>query len=651
MESGLIKKQFQNLLACLKLEREAEITFFREKFKNTTVDQRRKEGVTWYPVRLVDESVGLGERIVLLLERNEQDAGPHLFQGGSIAALFSYANPDAKEHPFITGVVISANLTQMKLSVHTDDLPDWVWDGKLGVDLYYDERTYREMERAVQYVMDAENNRLAELREILYGQKVARFKPEPKFLDLPGLNESQNEAVSLVERAKDIALVHGPPGTGKTTTLVRAVSHVLKSEKQVLVCAASNLAVDLLTERLGDQGIRVLRLGHPARITESVLQHSLDAQIQIHPSYKELRQLRKDADEIRRQAYKFKRSFGQAERQERKEMLAESKSVAKQAKLVEEYILDSLLDGAQVITCTLMGATAEQIRDRQFSSLFIDEAAQATEPACWIAISRADRVIFAGDHRQLPPTVKSEKAEKLGYGRTLFEKCMELPDVSVMLRTQYRMHADIMGFSNAQFYGGLLEAHESVAAARLFGKNHHPLEDSVIEFVDTAGAGYTEVRNPESQSTSNPSEAEALLNHLEKLLPTLRTTTLEGMEEPFSVAIISPYKDQVNFLNAELPNRKGLWKWNKSITVGTVDGFQGQEREIVYISLVRSNDDGEIGFLRDTRRMNVAMTRAKRKLVVFGDSATMGNHPFYRAFLDYIDQKNAYRSVWELMEW
>lgn len=645
------KEELRKLLQFLEWEREAEIEFFKKKFQDTSVDERKKEGVTWYPVRIAEENYGLGDRLLLTLERNEQDAQPHLFQGGSIAALFSYADPTAKNAPFVTGVVVSASDTRMKLALHDDELPEWADSGKLGVDLYYDERSYREMEKAVTAVIDAERNRLAELREILLGHKDPNFARTDEVIQIPELNDSQNDAINLVHKAKDLALVHGPPGTGKTTTLVRAVQHVVKSEKQVLVCAASNLAVDLLTERLGALGLDVLRLGHPARITDEILHHSLDARIQVHPSYKDLKNLRRDAEEVRREALKFKRKFGHHERKQRRELLQESRLISRQARSVEDYILDSLLNNAQVITCTLVGAASETLRNREFSTLFIDEAAQALEPSCWIAIPKAERVIFAGDHMQLPPTVKSARAEKEGFGVTLFEKCMKRDDASVMLRTQYRSHRDIMEFSNQRFYHGELVAHESVASAKLFNKQNQPLEGPVIEFVDTAGAGFSEVQNPETLSRSNPSEADALLNHLAGLLPQLRMTRPDGSEEPFSVGIISPYKDQVNWLKQELPNRKNLWKWLKDVSVGTVDGFQGQEREIIYISLVRSNDDGEIGFLRDVRRMNVALTRAKRKLVVFGDSATIGNHPFYRAFLDYIESLNAYKSVWEFMKW
>ena len=638
------------VLDLLNIERKEERVSYRERFLNMPLADRKVQGLSWYPVGIVGEEIGLGDRLVLEIERNETAGQAGIFSTGSVASL--WLNLDSKKKPpSVSGVVVKCKDDRLWLALEGDELPEWVEDGKLGLDLYYDERTYDKMEVALKEVKGARGTRLAELRDVLLGHaKAGMHQGEVDFV-LSGLNVSQNEAVNLLARAQDVAVIHGPPGTGKTTTLVRGIAHTLKREKQVLVCAASNLAVDLLTEKLALAGIRVLRLGHPARVSEEVLSHSMDMQVAMHPAFKEMRGYRRDADKIRKKALKFKRQFGRAERAERRELLNEARHCQGQARMLEKFILKDLVDRAEAITCTLAGSASRMLGDRKFSTLFIDEAAQALEPGCWIPICRASRVIFAGDHWQLPPTVKSRTAAQKGLGISLFEKVMKRQDVAVMLCTQYRMHAEIMAFPSQHFYGGALDAAASVADHHLAVQPEEPLVFQPVTFIDTAGCGYEEVLDQESLSRSNPGEADLLLRHLSlvvKLLP-LPSSDLSPADV-LRIGLISPYKDQVRLLRKMVDKYPALELWKPYLHIDTVDGFQGQERDLIYISLVRSNSDGEIGFLGDIRRMNVAMTRARKKLVVIGDSATLGKHKFYQAFLDYIESIGAYVSAWEYFE-
>jgi predicted DNA helicase len=355
--------------------------------------------------------------------------------------------------------------------------------------------------------------------------------------------------------------------------------------------------------------------------------------------------LSKNAEEYRQMANKYKRNFSKDDREQRKLLFAEAYKMLNEATILEKYIVDSLLNQAQVITATLVGSVNKFIKFRRFSTVFIDEAAQALEPACWIPIGKADRIVLAGDHCQLPPTVKSLEAAKAGLATTLFEKLMSQEHISVMLQTQYRMHEQIMNFSNTQFYKGELLADASVKQ-HLLADNDAELANPV-EFIDTAGCSFDEKVIAEGQSKYNPDEATLLIKHLQQLLEYLHNVHPQVLETPLSVGIISPYKAQVTHLFEQIRQHPDLQDYQQFIQINSIDGFQGQERDVIYISLVRSNEKSQIGFLADTRRMNVALTRARKKLVVIGDSATLGTNPFYKDFLDYIDTINAYRSAWE----
>jgi ATP-dependent RNA/DNA helicase IGHMBP2 len=634
------QEHLQDWLRLLQLEQRAEEDFYRQQVLETPLQVRKAQGICWYPVVVRQIEVGFGQKLVLELERTSQLGQPHTFQNGQILALFSQSQPG--EAP-LTGVASDVRLNQLRLVLSHDELPDWLEDGKLGLDVCYDETTFREMRRAVERFQHTGLPAVIRQRELLLGSESPRFLPGPTRSD-PALNAAQNRAVQQVLAAEDLALIHGPPGTGKTTTLIAAIRAVLQSESQVLVSAPSNTATDLLCEKLAAAGVRVVRLGHPARVSPQVWPLTLEAQISQHPQFAVLQGLRREARDLRTRALRFKRNFGPAERARRSEEIQESRRMLAQARELEQRLTTHLLDQAQAILCTLVGASMELLWKRQFQTVFIDEAAQALLGGSLIPIQRARRVVLAGDHCQLPPTVKSPAAQAGGFNRTLFEVCMaHHPEAATLLDTQYRMHAQIMGFSNQLFYQGRLQADSSVAGHTLPPAEAEPWLARPLEFIDTAGCSHDEELNPESRSLRNPGEAQLLKTHLAAVLEHLPEA------QRFSLGIIAPYREQVNLLSEQLAG-SSLCKAFASCSIDTVDGFQGQERDLLYISLVRSNQSGEIGFLADTRRMNVALTRARKKLVVLGDSATLAHHPFYREFISYCESLNACRSGWEFGE-
>jgi superfamily I DNA and/or RNA helicase len=640
------KSELEEVLSTLKIEQEEDRIQYKEKVLKASLSERKKIGVSWYPIVIKESYYGLGERLILEIERPSNTEFSHQFQAGKVASLFSNYHNDGADNPSISGVVMSARPNSLKLTLFVDELPEWTSDGKLGLDLLFDETSYKEMEIAVNKVIKAKNNRLAQLREVLLGFETASFTSLKEKKSFDKLNDSQNRSLTSILEADDVSIIHGPPGTGKTTTLVKAIQEVLKNEKQVLVCAPSNTAVDLLTEKLAEAGVRVVRFGNPSRVSENLLALTVDAKVAAHKDFKQIKELKKRAAEFKNMGHKYKRNFVKEERSQRKMIFDEAKKLDLEAGKIESYITNDIIDKAQVITCTLVGSSNYLIRDRQYTTVFIDEAAQALEPACWIPITRADKVVFAGDHCQLPPTVKSLKAEKEGLSVTLFEKCIGRQKADVMLETQYRMHEQIMNFPNQEFYKGLLKADDSVRDKLL--SNQDVFLQKPLEFIDTAGCSYQERLDKETLSTFNKEEADLLVKHLRILLEHLK---VEGLDAPeFRIGIISPYKAQINLLRNLIVDSKSFEEYRSVISVNTVDGFQGQERDVIYISLVRSNDAGEIGFLSDIRRMNVAITRAKKKLIVIGDSATLSKHPFYNDFFKYVESVDAYKSAWEYVD-
>ncbi|WP_286757113.1 IGHMBP2 family helicase [Roseivirga sp. UBA838] len=620
--------EISKLIDLLKIEKDEDYAQYQQKMLNTSLEERRRQGVTWYPVVKANHFISTGERWTVELERTSHLEQNHAFQSGAVVSLF--LGQDERDCT-TQGVISFIRDNKMRIVINDDDLPDWIGDGKLGVNLLFDEGSYREMHKALMEVLKAENGRLAELREIFYGANRPAFKSGYDFQSV-NLNESQNQALTKVFNARDVAIIHGPPGTGKTTTLVNAIKEVVKTERQVLVCAQSNAAVDLLVEKLDVLGIEVLRLGHPARLTPEVIENSLDVKIASHAYFKELREIRKRSEEYRRMAGKYKRNFGHEERMQRNLLRKEAKMLKEDADRIEQHITEDLMDRAQVIACTLVGSTHSLVNDRVFKTVFIDEASQALEPAAWIAIRKAYRVVMAGDHQQLPPTVKSIKAAKEGLENTLFEKAIGLPEATVMLQTQYRMHPNIMRFSSDYFYEGKLKTANEVL------ERTYAMELEHFVFIDTAGAGFTEKVKKQTLSTYNEEEAALLVKHLgDNILPDT------------SIGIIAPYKAQVEVLHDLIKDNPAFDEVRENITINSVDAFQGQERDIIYISLTRSNDKSEIGFLKEYRRMNVAMTRARNQLVIIGDSGTLGKDNFYNAVLDYAQKTGGYKSAFEFL--
>ena len=623
---------FGQLSALLKKEREADKRSYLDLMRGTSVSNRRAAGLAWYPVAIRGTEPGRGDYLIVEVERTTHKDLPHQLRFGSAALLFSGENS-------VEGVISYQGADRLKLTLRTEDLPDWVDDGKLGIDLLFDDNSYDEMFGAMRRAAALEDNRLV---RVLTGGEEPRFTPVA-FEAAASLNPTQVAAVRKILGAEDIAIVHGPPGTGKTTTLVQAIKALIQQEPQrVLVTAPSNTAVDLLSERLAAEGLYVLRIGNPARVSDRLVALTLDERTARHPASKEIRGLRRRATEFRDMAHKYKRSFGPAEREQRKALFGEARKIMKEVEQIEKYILDDLLDKAQVIAATLVGAAHYTIRDLTYRTAFIDEAAQALEPACWIPAVKAGTLVLAGDHFQLPPVIKSEeagpanksgnvgptnksgnvdpanKSGNAGLAETLMEKLVRrYPGAVTLLEEQYRMHPVIMGFPSKIFYENRLIAAPSV-----------PDGEDPLLFIDTAGCGFEEKQ--EGNGLSNPEEGAFLAKYLAQFPP-------EG-----SVAVISPYRLQVELLK-ELIHQEG-------VTVNTIDAFQGQERDVVYISMTRSNTDNRIGFLSEIRRMNVAMTRARRHLVVIGDGATLSQSPFYADFIAYAEARGGYKSAWEFIQ-
>ena len=641
---------FKKLLDLLKIERNEDREQYKRLTESSSVSDRRANGLTWFPVAIRGSEIGRGDYLTIELERTTHQDVFHQFRSGMPAVFFT--NHDPKKDR-IEGTISHQNGNKLKITIKDDELPEWSRDGKLGVDLLFDDNSYDEMNDALKTA--SELGEKSTLIQVLTGEKSPTFmnsnagwvKPP---VELPAsvgqliskLNKSQSKAVDKILSANELAIVHGPPGTGKTTTLIQAIKALIKQENQkILVVAPSNTAVDLLSEKLSEEGLNVLRVGNPARVSERLQRLTLEAKMAEHDYLKETKRLKKQAMEFKNMAHKYKKSFGKSERDQRKALFDEAHKIMKEVGNTEQYIIDDIVSKTQVVTATLVGANHYTIRNLEYNTVVIDEAGQALEPACWIPILKAKKVILAGDHCQLSPTIKSNEAAKSGLSETLLEKCIKLhPEAVTLLEEQYRMNSTIMGYSSSIFYKDKLKAHHSVAKSLLF------YNDSPLLFIDTAGCGFEE--KLEGTSSTNPDEAAFTFKHINLFINELSKKYI--VDNFPSIAVISPYKQQINLLKTQFEHSPDLQKYRENISVNTIDSFQGQERDIVYISLTRSNDKGEIGFLSDIRRMNVAMTRARKKLVVIGDSATLGQHSFYADFIEYTEKKGGYVSAWEFMD-
>lgn len=603
----------------LKREYEYEKEQFCRQTELMGVGRKVKRGMCWYPLRLGRSYYNALNQLVIEVERREDLEIEHLFEYGRPVCFFTQDLSGRLSYLDFVATVSYVDENRMVVVLPGADALVRLQACEVpGVQLYFDETSYRVMFEALRRVMEARGNRVAELRDICYGTApLAEYTFRPQCF--PWLNRTQEAAVNKVLRAKDVAIVHGPPGTGKTTTLVEAVYETLHRENQVLVCAQSNMAVDWFSEQLVDRGVRVLRIGNPSRVNDKMLSFTYERRFESHPDYPQLWSIRKAVREL------YARSRKGAERESVRQKI---NSLKDRANELEIRINAALFDEARVIACTLVGSANRLLAGYKFGTLFIDEAAQALEAACWIPMLKCDRVVLAGDHCQLPPTVKSPEALRAGLGTTLMQRLVgSQPAAVILLEVQYRMNDAIMRFPSEWFYGGRLKSAPEVKCRGILDF------DTPIEWVDTELTDAHEEFVGESYGRINKPEAELSLDRLKAYITKIGKERF--LSERLDVGLISPYKAQVQYLR-QLIRKDGFFKpFRDVISVNTVDGFQGQERDIILISLVRANEDGQIGFLGDLRRMNVAITRARMKLIILGNVATLTRHAFYRKLYDY----------------
>ncbi len=580
-----------------------------------------------------DEASGFGGRVVVTLgKRDRRQELPWTRLNPGVPVVLS--EEQVVDNLICRGVVTDRD--RETITVALGQSPEPIADRPtFRLDLSSDEIARQRQRDALRRAESADRGRLVRLKRTLLGEEPPKFQPRRDWQALSALDESQREAVSHALSAEDFAIIHGPPGTGKTTTVVELIRQSVRRGERVLACAPSNLAVDNMLERLLAAGERAIRIGHPARVLPELREQTLDVQVESHSDLKLAREWTKQAWALRRQASKFTRTAPQPGA--RRELRDEASKLLADARQMESRLVNHLLDSARVICATLTGLDDELLRDREFDLAVIDEAAQATEPPCWIPLLRSRRLVLAGDHCQLPPTVRSSEALKAGFHVSLMERLVENSHAtnSRRLTTQYRMHDQIMRFSSEEFYESSLVAAESVRGhllSDLPNVTANALTRTAVQFIDTAGSNCEERAESDGSSRDNPGEGE----HVVRVVGELLSAGVRASD----VAVISPYAAQVRLLRELLPDAR--------LEIDTVDGFQGREKEAVVISLVRSNTTGELGFLTDTRRMNVALTRARRKLIVLGDSSTLANHEFYFRLLEYFERVGSYGTVWEL---
>lgn len=597
--------------------------------------RRVAHGQCWFPVRLGRSYYNSLNRFVVEVARDEV--------ADDVDSAFEYGRQVRFFYEALDGKIIYRNFPAMvsfcdggHMAVvlpSTSALKEIDGVARLGVDLAFDETSFAAMREALDDVAAAKGSRLAELRDVLCGFVAPGFR-ELQPMTFPWLNASQQRAVNKTLCCRDVMVVHGPPGTGKTTTLVEVVYETLRREPQVMVCAQSNAAVDWICEKLIDRGVPVLRVGNPARVDDKVLSATYERQFEAHPDYPELWGVRKAIREVSAGRRRMSRADASA-------LSNRLHNLRRRAVELEVKIQVEIFESARVVASTLVGSDNAVLKGRRFTTLYIDEAGQALEAACWIAIRKADRVIFAGDHCQLPPTVKSVEAERAGLSRSLMESVVDKCRSAVELLTvQYRMNEAIMRFSSDWFYGGRLQAAEEVKCRGILDF------DSPVEWLDTSEMDFSEKYVSATGGRVNPDEGEFMLDSLEAYIKRIGEKRIE--DENLDFAVISPYKAQVSWLRRNAKKRNVLRRLKGKIAINTIDGFQGQERDVVFISLVRSNDDGKIGFLSDLRRMNVAMTRARMKLVIIGSAVTLTRHPFYEKLFLSQKKENGAKKVSEI---
>jgi hypothetical protein len=623
---------FANLSRLLDLEGRAEQEAARQAAGS---EAGTDDGGTLTALVLRDAEFGLGGRLLLTFGRKAagEPLPPSRLQPGTPVVLNQTSIN--RRVPSYRGVVFDRDARTIGVAIEPpdDELPDEaVWR----LDLTPDEVSRLRQQDALQRAAAAEGDRLSELRKVLLGEREPAWTEGlPPLVLSARLNPPQQAAIQFALAAKDMAVIHGPPGTGKTTTVVELIRQAVARGDKVLACAPSNHAVDNMLEKLLDAGEFPVRLGHPARVVPELRGRALDILVEKHPDARQARKTARDAFALFRQADKWTR--GKPEPGARASMRREARELLAEARRLEVQAIERLLDDARVVCATLTGLDSQLLGQRRFDLVVIDEACQSTEPVNWVPLLRSNKLVLAGDHCQLPPTVISPEAAEQGLAISLMERLIGRfgPGISRLLTIQHRMHGDVMAFSNTEFYGGELAADESVDGHRLCdlpGVQGLPLTEQPVEFIDTAGAGYEEELEEDTGSRRNAQEAGLAARKARALL--------EAGLEPAQLGVITPYRAQVRRLRELLEDVPG-------VEIDSVDGFQGREKEAIIISLVRSNPEGDIGFLADTRRTNVAFTRARRKLIVIGDSATLAGHEFYQRMLTHFETTGAYRSVWE----
>lgn len=598
----------------LRMEYEAEKESFLKQTQDSGVLRKVRRGMCWYPVKVGQSYYNSLNQLVVELYRTQDKDVEHSFEYSKPVVFFTWkrSETDVRFMPYVATVSFVDDDRMVVALPQGRGYMEIATAENLGVQLYFDETSYRLMFEALNKVINAGKGRLMELRDLIYGSApLGKLNMAP--MSFPGLNPTQEQAVNEVLRAKEVMVVHGPPGTGKTTTLVEAIYETLRRECQVMVCAQSNMAVDWISEKLVDSGLSVLRVGNPTRVNDKMLSFTYEHLFSDHPDYPQLWSIRKAIRDLQSQKGK-----GESTRKK-------INSLKDRATELEQRIKEQIFAQSRVIACTLTGSANKVLSGMKFSTLFIDEAAQALEAACWIAMRKANRVIFAGDHQQLPPTIKCNEAARQGLDRTLMERIVSYHPESVsLLQVQYRMNEAIMRFSSEYFYEGKVQSAPSVKSRTILDSDM----DNPVVWVNTEGMECNEEFVQESFGRINKPEANLSLQQLKDYL--MKVGRNRVLEDHVDVGIISPYKAQVHYLRQRVKSDPFFKPFRHLITVNTVDGFQGQERDIIIISLVRANENGEIGFLRDLRRMNVAMTRARMKLIILGDASTLTRHPFYR---------------------
>ena len=630
MDKKKSQERFQNIINAIEAERKHDELFFKNLHECKSIQEKIESGFVWYPVEVVRISYTIGDYIEVEIKNIKLQKKDHRFSSGVAIGIFNSQN----EELFIRGIVNSIKRDTMRLLIPSDFVDDIPDKGLTGVEMIYDDRPYKVMLSAIQDVMKSDSAHIRTLANALAIGKMEQYlmyTNENQLLpiNVDGLNSSQLEAVRWAAQVPVISIIHGPPGTGKTTTLIGLCQVLLQTEKRILVCAPSNNAVDLLAQRLSEKGVSVLRVGNISRIADDLTHLTIDEKVKNHPEWNHIKKVKIQARETEKKAFQYKRQFGHEERELRKELKREARDLHKWALELEGRLTDTIVKSSQIITTTLIGVSSKILKDIHFDTVIIDEASQALEPECWNAILKANRVILAGDHLQLPPTVKSQDALRAGLDTTILDILAPKLKECYLLNTQYRMHQSILSFSNQRFYEGKLLSYPKTST-HLLRNDSEPLV-----FIDTAGCGFEEEYDEDTKSYQNDGEYQIIKEHL-----LLHSEKYMGS----SIGIISPYKDQVKYIREQLSDENSINTLD--IEVNSIDGFQGQEKEVIFISLVRSNDHGEIGFLKDKRRINVAMTRAKKKLVIIGDSACVGQHELFASLITHIENTGTYESAW-----